>query len=62
MGRRPVQPVVPAVTLAPMKALGLTRRDAEQRATELLARFGLADKRDEFPDRLSGGQQQRVAN
>jgi polar amino acid transport system ATP-binding protein len=30
-------------------------------ATELLARFGLADKRDEAPDRLSGGQQQRVA-
>ena len=28
---------------------------------ELLARFGLADKRDEYPDRLSGGQQQRVA-
>ena len=34
---------------------------AEQRADELLARFGLTDKRDEYPDRLSGGQQQRVA-
>jgi polar amino acid transport system ATP-binding protein len=57
----PHMSVLRNVTLAPMKALGLTRRDAEQRATELLARFGLADKRDEFPDRLSGGQQQRVA-
>jgi polar amino acid transport system ATP-binding protein len=31
------------------------------RADELLVRFGLAEKADEFPDRLSGGQQQRVA-
>ena len=49
------------VTLAPTKALGLSRREAEAEATELLARFGLADKRDDYPDRLSGGQQQRVA-
>jgi polar amino acid transport system ATP-binding protein len=34
---------------------------AAQRATELLSRFGLADKADAFPDQLSGGQQQRVA-
>ena len=39
----------------------LAAREAEARATELLDRFGLADKRDEYPDRLSGGQQQRVA-
>ena len=32
-----------------------------RQATALLERFGLADKRDEYPDRLSGGQQQRVA-
>ena len=37
------------------------RREADAEATALLARFGLADKRDEYPDRLSGGQQQRVA-
>lgn len=49
------------VTLAPRKALGLPRREAESQAAELLARFGLGDKRDEYPDRLSGGQQQRVA-
>ena len=34
---------------------------AEAQATELLDRFGLSDKRDDYPDRLSGGQQQRVA-
>jgi polar amino acid transport system ATP-binding protein len=49
------------VTLAPRKVLGLSRREAEERGTALLERFGLADKRDEYPDRLSGGQQQRVA-
>ena len=48
-------------TLAPRKALGLSKAEAEARADELLARFGLADKRSEYPDRLSGGQQQRVA-
>jgi polar amino acid transport system ATP-binding protein len=49
------------VTLAPRKVLGLAAAEADRRATELLERFGLGDKRDEYPDRLSGGQQQRVA-
>ena len=49
------------VTLGPRKALGLTRAEADTQADALLTRFGLADKRDEYPDRLSGGQQQRVA-
>jgi polar amino acid transport system ATP-binding protein len=49
------------VTLAPRKARALSRREAEAEADALLARFGLAEKRDEYPDRLSGGQQQRVA-
>ena len=53
--------VLENVTLGPRKALRTPKRDAEDRATELLARFGLADKRNEYPDRLSGGQQQRVA-
>jgi len=53
--------VLDHVTLGPRKALGLDRAVAEQRATDLLQRFGLADKAREFPDRLSGGQQQRVA-
>jgi polar amino acid transport system ATP-binding protein len=49
------------VTLAPRDVLGLSRAEAESRALELLARFGLADRAGEYPDRLSGGQQQRVA-
>ena len=57
----PHMSVLANVTLGPTKALGLARREAEEQADELLDRFGLADKRDEFPDRLSGGQQQRVA-
>ncbi len=49
------------VTLAPSRVLGLSDAEAGERATELLGRFGLADKAEEYPDRLSGGQQQRVA-
>jgi len=57
----PHMSVLRNVTLAPIKALKLSRADAESRALELLERFGLADKAREYPDRLSGGQQQRVA-
>jgi len=57
----PHMTVLRNVTLAPQKALGKARVEAEVEATELLERFGLADKRGEYPDRLSGGQQQRVA-
>jgi polar amino acid transport system ATP-binding protein len=57
----PHMSVLDNVTLGPRKALGLARGEADARADELLARFGLADKREEYPDRLSGGQQQRVA-
>jgi len=57
----PHMTVLRNVTLAPVKALGLPRAQAEKAAAELLARFGLADKQSEYPDRLSGGQQQRVA-
>jgi polar amino acid transport system ATP-binding protein len=57
----PHMSVLENVTLAPRKALGLSKHAAETRADQLLARFGLAEKRDEYPDRLSGGQQQRVA-
>jgi len=48
------------ITLAPREALRMDRRSAEERALQLLERFGLLDKKDEYPDRLSGGQQ-RVA-
>jgi polar amino acid transport system ATP-binding protein len=57
----PHMSVIQNVSLGPRKALGLSRSDAEARGRELLERFGLADKVDEYPDRLSGGQQQRVA-
>ena len=57
----PHMSVLRNVTLGPMKALGSSRGQAEAEATELLARFGLADRRGDYPDRLSGGQQQRVA-
>ncbi len=53
--------VLDNVTLAPRKVHGVGRREAEDRARELLRRFGLGDKADAHPDQLSGGQQQRVA-
>jgi polar amino acid transport system ATP-binding protein len=57
----PHMSVLDNVTLAPRRVLRRPRAEAEERADELLVRFGLADKRDDYPDRLSGGQQQRVA-
>jgi len=49
------------ITLAPMKVRGLSKEEAVERAKELLAKVGLTDKADVYPDSLSGGQQQRVA-
>ncbi len=49
------------VMLAPGRAHGERRAEAEAHARELLARLGLEGREDEHPDRLSGGQQQRVA-
>jgi polar amino acid transport system ATP-binding protein len=57
----PHMSVLRNITLGPRKALGLPKAEAEARADELLSRFGLRDKREDYPDRLSGGQQQRVA-
>jgi len=57
----PHMSVLDNITLAPRRVLKTPRATAETQATELLERFGLADKRNEPPDRLSGGQQQRVA-
>jgi polar amino acid transport system ATP-binding protein len=53
--------VLQNVMLAPRKATGASRDEAEARARALLKRIGLEEKAEEFPDRLSGGQQQRVA-
>jgi polar amino acid transport system ATP-binding protein len=57
----PHMSVLRNITLGPVEALGISKADAEAQAQELLGRFGLAEKRHDFPDRLSGGQQQRVA-
>ena len=57
----PHMSVLRNITLALTKVLGLSSGDADTRAAELLARFGLAEKAGVYPDQLSGGQQQRVA-
>ncbi|MFB6123639.1 MAG: amino acid ABC transporter ATP-binding protein [Haloferacaceae archaeon] len=49
------------VTLAPVKVRGVRRKEARQRARDLLDRVGLAKQADSYPNQLSGGQQQRVA-
>ena len=57
----PHMKVIENVTLSPMKVLGFSRKEAQDRAMALLRRIGLEAKAEEYPDRLSGGQQQRVA-
>jgi polar amino acid transport system ATP-binding protein len=57
----PHMTVLRNVSLAPIKVLKQPRGIAEAHVRGLLARFGLAEKADDYPDRLSGGQQQRVA-
>ena len=47
--------------LGPIKALGLSRKDAEERATSLLKRVKIPEQIDKYPSQLSVGQQQRVA-
>jgi polar amino acid transport system ATP-binding protein len=46
---------------APLRVLGMSRRDANERGRELLSMVGLDDKCNHYPSQLSGGQQQRVA-
>jgi polar amino acid transport system ATP-binding protein len=57
----PHMTVLENITLGPVRALGRSRPEATAQADEVLERFGLGAKRNEYPDRLSGGQQQRVA-
>ena len=49
------------ITLAPIKVKKMSKADAEKKATELLEKVGLLDKKDAYPAQLSGGQQQRIA-
>jgi glutamine transport system ATP-binding protein len=57
----PHMSVLDNVMLAPMKVLKLSRKEASERAHDLLAKVGLTDKADVYPSKLSGGQNQRVA-
>jgi len=57
----PHMTVLENIILAPMKVHGKSKDEAISEAFDLLSRFGLKEKADQYPDRLSGGQQQRVA-
>jgi polar amino acid transport system ATP-binding protein len=57
----PNMKVLQNITEAPIRVLGLSRAEAEERARELLDLVGLSEKVDAHPSQLSGGQQQRVA-
>ncbi len=57
----PHMTVLDNIALAPMKASGLTREAASERALTLLRRVDIPEKADAYPAQLSGGQQQRVA-
>ncbi|MEU2260262.1 ectoine/hydroxyectoine ABC transporter ATP-binding protein EhuA [Streptomyces sp. NPDC019645] len=57
----PNMTVLRNITEAPVRVLGLSKDEAEERARELLDLVGLADRADARPSQLSGGQQQRVA-
>ena len=57
----PNMTVMENITLSPIKTKGESKEVAEKRAHELLAKVGLPDKADAYPQSLSGGQQQRIA-
>ena len=57
----PHMSVLDNVTMAPMQVRKMNKADAEKLAVELLAKGGLREKADSYPQQLSGGQQQRVA-
>ncbi|MEI6691850.1 MAG: ATP-binding cassette domain-containing protein [Chlorobium sp.] len=53
--------VLDNLSIGPIKLLGKTKEEAEQKSRDLLKLVGLAEKADSYPDELSGGQKQRVA-
>jgi polar amino acid transport system ATP-binding protein len=57
----PHMTVLGNLTIGPIKLLGKSKAEAEQKAMELLSRVGLADRAEAYPNQLSGGQKQRIA-
>ncbi len=57
----PQMTIMKNMTLAPMKLLGKSKKEAEETAMTLLGRVGLADRASAYPSQLSGGQKQRIA-
>ena len=57
----PHMSVIDNVAIGPRKVLGTDKSAARENASAMLARLGLTDRADAYPDQLSGGQQQRVA-
>ena len=53
--------VLDNLTLSPVKMMGMSKDEAEEKARKILLRLGLAEHEDVFPYSLSGGQKQRVA-
>lgn len=57
----PNMTVLENITLSPIKTKGISKAKAEEKGKELLAKVGLPDKANAYPQSLSGGQQQRIA-
>ncbi len=57
----PNMTILKNMTLAPMKLLKKSKKEAEEKAMALLERVGLADRAMSYPSQLSGGQKQRIA-
>ena len=57
----PHMTVLKNMTIGPMKLLGKSKEEAEEKAMALLKRVGLAERADAYPSQLSGGQKQRIA-
>lgn len=57
----PHKKVIDNITLAPIQVKGVSAKEAEATADELLKSVGLQDKKESYPSQLSGGQKQRIA-